>query len=80
MRAVKFKNLGEYGIKFVAANIILGIQHLHSHNIMYRDLKPQNVIVFEDGYTKITDFGLSKVLKEDDKADSQAGTIVYFAP
>ena len=40
MRAIKFKNLGEDGIKFVSANIILGIEHLHNHNIMYRDLKP----------------------------------------
>lgn len=80
MRAIKFKGLGEYGIKFVASNIILGIEHLHQHNIMYRDLKPQNAIVFSDGYVKLTDFGLSKVIKEEDKANSQAGTIVYFAP
>lgn len=70
MRAIKFKNLGEYGIKFVAANVILGIEHLHNHNIMYRDLKPENVIIFDDGFAKLTDFGLSKIIKEDDRANS----------
>jgi len=47
--------------KFYAANILLALQHLHGLNILYRDLKPENVLVDKEGYIKLTDFGLSKM-------------------
>ena len=59
-RVLKFKKLGEEGIRFLAANVILGLEELHRNDIMYRDLKPENVIIYLDGYAKLTDFGLSK--------------------
>jgi len=36
--------------------------------------------VFDDGFVKLTDFGLSKIVKDEDTANTEAGTIVYFAP
>ncbi len=39
-KARKFKDLGEEGVRFVTANVVLGLEHLHSQNILYRDLKP----------------------------------------
>ena len=50
----------EIAAQFYAANIILALQYLHANNILFRDLKPENVLVDSDGYLKLTDFGLSK--------------------
>lgn len=55
-----FKKAGEDAVRFILGCLILGMEYLHSNNIMYRDLKPENVLIFENGYTKLTDFGLAK--------------------
>lgn len=79
-RAEKFQKLGEEGVRFIAASVILALEHLHKNDIMYRDLKPENILIFGDGYIKLADFGLSKVINGDEKTRTQAGTVVYFAP
>lgn len=43
--------------------MILAIEHLHSFNIIYRDLKLENILLDEDGYICLTDFGLAKILR-----------------
>lgn len=75
-----FKKLGEEGIRFIAASVILGLEHLHENQIIYRDLKPENIIIFEDGYVKLTDFGLTKILMNNEQTKTEAGTVLYFAP
>ncbi|KAI8981993.1 kinase-like domain-containing protein [Mycotypha africana] len=47
--------------RFYAAEIIQGLQILHQNNIIYRDLKPENVLIGRDGHIVLTDFGLSKL-------------------
>jgi len=46
--------------RFYTAQIILGLEHLHSFDIVYRDLKPENLLLDQQGYVKITDFGFAK--------------------
>lgn len=62
------------------ACVVLGLECLHEHNLVYRDLKPENVLMFEDGYVKLTDFGLSKRVEQGDFTNSLAGTKLYLAP
>lgn len=59
----------------MAAEIILALEYLHSKGFVYRDLKPENVLICDAGHVKITDFGLSKQLeKNDDMAYTLCGT------
>lgn len=61
--------------------MVLAISHLHDNNIIYRDLKPENVLIDKDGYIKITDFGLSKQnILDNYGATSFCGTPEYLAP
>ena len=45
---------------FIAAELALALCHLHELDIAFRDLKPENVLVKENGYLKLTDFGFVK--------------------
>ena len=67
--------------KFYAAEIILGLNYLHNNNCIYRDLKPENVLIDKNGHIKLTDFGLSKLCKGFPcKTKSLCGTPEYLAP
>jgi len=60
------------------AEILCCLEKLHSLNIIYRDLKPEHVIIDSAGHTKLVDFGFAKFLKE--KTTTNCGTLVYVAP
>ena len=67
--------------KFYAAEIILGLDYLHKNNCIYRDLKPENVLIDLDGHIKLTDFGLSKICDDYPcKTKTLCGTPEYLAP
>ncbi|CAM9805234.1 unnamed protein product, partial [Heterosigma akashiwo] len=68
--------------KFVTSQVLLAIGHLHSHGIVYRDLKPENVLFDHEGYVKLADFGLSKggVFSPTQGATSVCGSLHYLAP
>eukprot|EP00804_Cyclotella_cryptica_P029822 CCRYP_010746-RA/>CCRYP_010746-RA protein AED:0.15 eAED:0.15 QI:0/0/0/1/0/0/4/451/580 len=67
---------------FYAAEITLAIAYVHDLDIVYRDLKPENVLLDSRGHVRLTDFGLSKegISNSSSGANSFCGTPEYLAP
>ena len=72
MRTEKF--FKEDKVRFYAATIGIALDYLHNHGIIYRDIKPENILIGEDGYLKLIDFGMAKMVKGNEKATSFCGT------
>lgn len=71
----------ETGTKMVIASVCEGLEILHNNSIIHRDIKPDNIMVTDDGQIKIIDFNASKEYKEEKKEDTIIlGTTGYAAP
>ena len=78
---IKEKRFIESRAKFYICELILALEYLHKKDIIFRDLKPSNILLDKDGHIKLIDFGLSKEGVNDDfNAKSFCGSIGYFAP
>ncbi|XP_064522502.1 rhodopsin kinase GRK7 isoform X2 [Pseudopipra pipra] len=78
-------NVGERGLEmkriiYYSAQITCGILHLHSINIVYRDMKPENVLLDDNGNCRLSDLGLAVQVKEGKPITQRAGTNGYMAP
>ncbi len=78
----RYQRFPERWTRFYAAELLLALAHLHSKGIIYRDLKPENVLLDSEGHVKLGDFGLAKAnIRHPYKgATSMCGTPEYMAP
>ncbi|XP_073986374.1 protein kinase, cAMP-dependent, catalytic subunit 3 [Rhodnius prolixus] len=63
---------------FYTAEIVVALEYLHSQSVVYRDLKPENLLLDKEGHLKMTDFGFAKKLT--DRTWTLCGTPEYLAP
>eukprot|EP01097_Dermamoeba_algensis_P009991 TRINITY_DN71_c0_g1_i6.p1 TRINITY_DN71_c0_g1~~TRINITY_DN71_c0_g1_i6.p1 ORF type:complete len:288 (-),score=58.99 TRINITY_DN71_c0_g1_i6:395-1258(-) len=77
----KDRKFSEERTRFYCAEIVLGLEYLHSENVIYRDLKPENLLLTQEGHICLTDFGIAKEgLGDDDRTETFCGTPEYLAP
>jgi len=78
----KDKRFSEERARFYLAEIACGLEYLHVHGVLYRDLKPENLLLTGDGHICMTDFGLAKegLLCDNDRTSTFCGTPEYLAP
>ena len=75
------KRFSEEKAKFYICEVLLALENLHQRDIIFRDLKPDNVVLDSEGHCKLTDFGLSKEGVNDNQiTNSFCGSIAYLAP
>jgi len=77
----KDKQFSEERVRFYAAEIASGLEYLHAAGVIYRDLKPENLLLNRDGHIIMTDFGLSKEgIHDGERTGTFCGTPEYLAP
>ena len=72
--------LSEDDARFYAGCVIIAFEYLQEKHLVYRDLKPENLLIDHNGYVKVTDFGFAKRLKPGNKTYTMCGTPDYLAP
>lgn len=69
----------EHQTKFFLCNIIIALEYIHGRKIIHRDVKPENLLLDDNGYLRLTDFGIAVHNKKENSKESN-GTAGYVAP
>ena len=75
----RYRTFSEEQTRFFISCMILGLQNIHKNNIIHRDIKPENLVLDDKGYLRITDFGIARINKKDNRAET-SGTMGYMSP
>ena len=75
----RHKRFSEEQTRFFICCIIIALEYIHSNNVIHRDIKPENLVLDENGYVRLTDFGIAKENKPDNKSET-SGTPGYMSP
>ena len=75
----RHKRFSEEQTRFFICGIIFSLEYIHSHNIIHRDIKPENLVLDENGYIRLTDFGIAKENMSDNSSET-SGTPGYMSP
>ena len=73
------RRFSEEEVKFITAWIVIGLEYLHTNQILHRDIKPENLVLDEKGYVRITDLGIARIWSADNSQET-SGTPGYMAP
>jgi len=73
------KKFSEEQTRFFICGITLSLEYIHSNNIIHRDIKPENLVLDENGYIRLTDFGIAKINMPDNSSET-SGTPGYMSP
>lgn len=74
------RRLDLHYVKYILAQLILALEHIHEKGYLHRDIKSENILVDNDGFIKLCDFGFSKKLTSHQKTYSFVGTLDYLSP
>lgn len=61
--------------RFYAAEVVCGLEHLHQQGIVYRDCKPENILLDDHGHVRISDLGLAVEIPEGEMVRGRVGTV-----
>lgn len=64
----------------IAIQMCTGIEAAHKHNIIHRDIKPQNIIISKEGKVKVTDFGIARAVDSNTVSSNAMGSVHYVSP
>lgn len=76
----KRRRLEEDEARKIFRQVVYGLAHCHCRSVLHRDIKLDNILLDNDGEIKICDFGVSRIIKKNQKITEQCGTPAYIAP